>query len=395
MSDQAADLEDGPPAEIVIDLAAIRHNVRVLRELVGVPIIAVVKADGYGHGMVEAARAAREGGAGWVAVATVDEALHLREAGYAGPLLCWLMLPGTDLARPVAEGIDLSAYSVAELDAIAAAAKAVGRRARVQLKVDTGLNRGGAPRASWADLFARARIGERDGTWKLTGLWSHFACSDEPAHPANDRQEEAFRAAVALAEDCGLQPEQLHLANSAAAVLRPSARFDAVRCGIAIFGLDPAPGSTPDLGLVPAMTVRTRLALVKDLAPGDAVSYGQRWTADRPTTIGLVPLGYGDGVPRHAFHPGGPDDTAGATAEVAVGGKRRPIRGTVCMDQFMVDLGGDPATVGDEVVLFGAGGDTPTAQDWAEACGTISYEIVTRIGGRMTRMYVDSEEGRS
>jgi alanine racemase len=393
MSDHPADLEDGPLAEIVVDLAAIRHNVRVLRELVGVPLIAVVKADGYGHGMVEAARAAREGGAEWIAAATVDEALQLREAGYGGPLLCWLMLPGTDLRRPVAEGIDLTAYSVAELDAIAAAAEAVGRRARVQLKVDTGLNRGGAPRATWADLFDHAREGERDGSWKITGLWSHFACSDEPDHPANDRQEQAFRAAVTLAEDCGLQPDLLHLANSAAAVLRPSSRFDAVRCGITVFGLDPAPGSTPDLGLVPAMTVRTRLALVKELAPGDAVSYGHRWVADRPTTIGLVPLGYGDGVPRHAFQPGdsGGPDGPGGRAEVAVGGKRRPIRGTICMDQFMVDLGGDPAAVGDPVVLFGSGPDTPTAQDWAEACGTISYEIVTRIGGRMTRTYVDSE----
>jgi alanine racemase len=176
----------------------------------------------------------------------------------------------------------------------------------------------------------------------------------------------------------------LHLSNSAAAVLRPSARFGGVRCGIATYGLDPAPGHTPDIGLVPAMTVRTRLGMVKDLAPGDAVSYGQRWVADRPTTVGLVPLGYGDGIPRHAFHPGG-------SAEVAVAGKRRPIRGTVCMDQFMVDLGGDPAEAGDEVVLFGAGPDVPTAQDWAEACGTISYEIVTRIGGRMNRTYVDSE----
>jgi len=387
MSDQPADLRDGPLAEIVVDLAAIRHNVRVLRELVGVPLIAVVKANGYGHGMVEAARAARDGGAEWLATATVDEAVTLRAAGYAGPLLCWLMLPGGDLERPVAEGIDLTAYSVAELDAIAAAAEAGGRRARVQLKVDTGLSRGGAPRSTWADLFARARAGERDGSWKVTGLWSHFACSDEPDHSANDRQEQAFQAAVALAADTGLQPELLHLANSAAAVLRPSSRFGAVRCGIAIFGLDPAPGRTPDLGLVPAMTVRTRLALVKELAPGDGVSYGHRWVADRPTTVGLVPVGYGDGVPRHAFHPGG-------SAEVAVGGKRRPIRGAVCMDQVMVDLDGDVAAVGDEVVLFGTGPGVPTAQDWAEACGTINYEIVTRIGGRMTRTYVDSEAGR-
>ena len=208
----------------------------------------------------------------------------------------------------------MTAYSVAELDAIAGAAETAGRRARVQLKVDTGLSRGGAPRATWIDLFTRARAGERDGSWKLTGLWSHFACSDEPDHPANDRQEQAFRAAVALAEDCGLRPDLLHLANSAGAVLRPSSRFDAVRCGISIYGLDPAPGRTPDIGLVPAMTVRTRLALVKDLAPGDGVSYGHRWVADRPTTVGLVPLGYGDGVPRHAFHAG-----PGNSGEVAVG----------------------------------------------------------------------------
>lgn len=384
MSDQPADPPSGPLAEIVVDLAAIRHNARVLRELTGVPLIAVVKADGYGHGMVEAARAAREGGAEWLAVATVDEALRLRAAGYAGPLLCWLKLPATDLTPVVAEGIDVSAYSVAELDAIAAAAERAGRRARVQVKVDTGLNRGGAPRSAWAAVFARARAGERDGSWKVTGLWSHFACSDQPAHPANDQQEQAFRAAVSLAADVGLQPELLHLANSAAAVLRPSSRFDAVRCGIATYGLDPAPGRTPDIGLVPAMTVRTRLAMVKELAPGDGVSYGHRWVADRPTTVGVVPIGYGDGVPRHAFHPGG-------QAEVALGGKRRPIRGTVCMDQFVVDLDGDGAEVGDEVVLFGAGPDVPTAQDWAEACGTINYEIVTRIGGRMTRTYVDSE----
>ncbi|MEZ0579554.1 alanine racemase [Nocardioides sp. MH1] len=380
----AASDHRGDLAEIVVDVAAIRHNVRTLRELTGVPVIAVVKADGYGHGMVESARAARAGGATWIAVVTVQEALELRSAEYDGPLLCWLTLPGVDLGRAVEEGIDLTAYSVAELDDIAAAAEAVGRRARVQIKVDTGLHRGGAPRATWAEVFARARAGELAGSWKITGLWSHFACSDEPEHPANDRQEQAFRAALALAADNGLQPGLVHLANSAAAVLRPSARFDAVRCGIAIYGLDPAPGRTPDIGLVPAMTVRSELAMVKELAPGDAVSYGQRWTADRPTTVGLVPVGYGDGIPRHAFHEGG-------SAEVAVGGKRRPIRGTVCMDQFVVDLDGDRAEIGDEVVLFGPGADTPTAQDWAEACGTINYEIVTRIGGRMTRTYVDSE----
>ncbi len=374
-------------SEIVVDLAAIRHNVRLLRRLTGVPLIAVVKADGYGHGMVAVARAAREAGAEWLAGATPDEALALRAAGDEGPLLCWLSDPDDDLAPTIDAGIDVTAYSVAELDQIARASTT--RQARVQLKVDTGLSRGGAPRSEWEELFARARAGELDGSWTVTGLWSHLACSDEPDHPANDAQERRFREAVDLAADAGLTPSLLHLANSAGALLRPSARFDAVRCGIAVYGLDPAPGRTSDVGLVPAMTVRTRLAMVKDLAAGDAVSYGHRWTADRPTSVGLVPLGYGDGVPRHAS--GGPD---GGGAAVGVGGKTRPIRGRVCMDQFVVDLEGDHPAPGSEVVLFGpadAGG--PTAQDWAEASGTINYEIVTRIGGRMARRYVDTDPG--
>jgi alanine racemase len=373
-------------AEIVVDVGAIRRNVRLLRGLVSVErpvqLIAVVKADGYGHGLLEAARAAREGGAEWIGAATLDEALALRAGGDTGRLLCWLTVPGEDYAPALAVDIDLTAYSVAELDEIATAAAATGRVARVQLKVDTGLTRGGAPRATWAEVFARAADGERAGHWWITGVWSHFACSDQPANPANDAQEAAFTEALVLAHEVGLRPEIRHLANSAGAVLRPSSRFDAVRCGIAIYGLDPAPGVTDDLGLVPAMTARARLAMVKQVAPGDSVSYGHTWTADHATTVGLVPAGYGDGVPRHASN----------AAEVAVGGKRRPIRGRVCMDQFVVDLGGDDAEAGDEVVLFGTGADGgPTAQDWAEACGTINYEIVTRIGGRMHRRYVDSE----
>jgi alanine racemase len=375
-------------AEIVVDLAAIRGNVRRLRELTGVAMIAVVKADGYGHGMVEAARAAREGGAEWLATATIDEALALRASGDTGRLLCWLAVPGEDYVAPIAAGIDVTAYSVAELDEIAAAVRETGgARARVQVKVDTGLSRGGAPRSAWREVLEHARAGERDGLWTITGIWSHFACSDEPEHPANDAQETAFREALALAEEIGLRPELRHLGNSAAAVLRPSARFDAVRCGIAVYGLDPAPGRTHDLGLTPAMTVRARLAMVKDLDAGASVSYGHIWTAGHATTVGLVPVGYGDGIPRHAS---GPDHGA----EVGVGGKRRPIRGRVCMDQFVVDLDGDRPAAGDEVVLFGVpAAGVPTAQDWAEACGTINYEIVTRIGGRMHRRYVDTDGG--
>ena len=248
-------------------------------------LIAIVKADGYGHGMLEAAQAAREGGAEWIGVATLDEALALRDGGDTGRLLCWLTVPGEDYAAGIAADIDLTAYSVAELDEIAAA----GGPARVQLKLDTGLSRGGAPRDQWADLFARAKAGETAGSWQITGVWSHFACSDEPDHPANDAQEAAFTEALAMADAAGLHPEIRHLANSAAAILRPSSRFDAVRCGIAIYGLDPAPGVTDDIGLVPAMTARARLALVKQIEAGDSVGYGHTWTADHATTVGLVP----------------------------------------------------------------------------------------------------------
>jgi len=254
--------------------------------------------------------------------------------------------------------------------------------ARVQLKVDTGLSRGGAPRAAWADVFARARAGEERGLWRVTGIWSHFACSDEPDHPSNDAQEKVFLWALGEAADAGLRPEVRHLANSAAALLRPSSWFDLVRCGIASYGLDPAPGHTADLGLVPAMTARARLAMVKRVPAGAGVSYGHTWVAESPTTVGLVPAGYGEGVPRHASN----------TAEVWTAGARRPVRGRICMDQFVVDLGDDEAVAGDPVVLFGPGTNgEPTAQDWAEACGTINYEIVTRIGGRFARVIVDSE----
>ena len=369
--------------EIVVDLGAIRRNVTRLRDLVtpdGADVMVVVKADGYGHGIVEAAGAARAAGAPWLGVATIEEALLLREAGDTGRILSWLTVPGDDWAEAIERGIDVTAYSLAELDEVRAAV--AGTPARLQLKVDTGLPRGGASTQDWPALVAAAREGEADGTWRVTGLWSHFACSDEPEHPANLRQEAAFRDALDGARRAGLHPEVRHLANSAGALLRPSSRFDLVRCGIASYGLDPAPGLSPDIGLEPAMTVTAPLALAKRIPAGAGVSYGLTWTATDETRLGLVPLGYGDGVPRHA----------GNTAEVWVGGRRRPIRGRICMDQFVVDLGGDEARPGDEVVLFGTGaGGEPTADDWARACGTIHYEIVTRMGGRLLRRYVGGD----
>ncbi|MFB9313671.1 alanine racemase [Nocardioides plantarum] len=371
-------MSGGSRAEIVVDLDAIGHNVSTLRALTGVAMITVVKADAYGHGMLPVARAARAAGAEWLAVATLDEVRRLRAAGDTGRLLTWLTVPDEQYDHAIRADVDLTAYSVAELDEIAAAATHVGAPARVQLKVDTGLSRGGAARADWEPFLARARAGEQAGQWKVTGIWSHFACADEPAHPANDAQQAAFDDALALADDIGLTPEIRHLANSAAAILRPQSRYDAVRVGLATYGLDPAPGVDHGTDLRVAMTVRAELALVKQLEAGDAVSYGHTWTAPERTTIGLVPAGYAEGVP-----------VAGSNRlEVTVDGKRRPVRGRVCMDQVLVDLGGDTPPEGSEVVLFGPpGGGRATAQDWAEACGTINYEIVTRIGGRMTRRY--------
>jgi alanine racemase len=373
--------DPGCRAEIVVDLDAIRRNVATLKQATGVQMMTVVKADGYGHGIVESARAARAGGADWLGAAVLEEALSVRQSGDRGRILCWLTVPGEDYRPALDADIDVTAYSVAQLGEIAAAARAVGRRARVQLKVDTGLNRGGAAQRDWPTLVAAAAEAERQGVLTVTGAWSHLACSDDPEHPANAAQEAAFRAALEVVESHGLRPEVRHLANSAAALLRPSARFDLVRCGIASYGLSPAPrvATAAALGLVPAMTVRTRLALVKPATAGSGVSYGHRYVTAEDTTLGVVPVGYADGVPRHAS----------SSAPVLAAGRRRQIAGTVCMDQFVLDLGHDTAAAGDPVVLFGPGLDgEPTAQDWADACGTISYEIVTGVGGRMVRRHV-------
>jgi alanine racemase len=382
--------EPAARAEIVVDLGAIRHNVRRLRELTAgdhaPALMVVVKADGYGHGMVQAARAARDAGAEWLGVATADEAVALRAAGDTGRILSWLAVPGDDFRAAIAADIDVTAYSVAQLGEIVQAARAVGRVARVQLKVDTGLSRGGAPRDQWSPLFAAARAEELSGAVTVTGVWSHFACSDEPDHPANEQQEKAFREALDLATEAGLTPEVRHLSNSAGALLRPSARFDVVRFGLAAYGLTPAPAvvSADELGLVPAMTVRGRVAMAKDLEAGAGVSYGHTFVADRPMRVALVPMGYGDGIPWHAS----------SSAAVQIRGRRCEVLGRICMDQFVVAA--PDAEAGDEVVVFGDGGEgAPTAQDWAAWSGTINYEIVTRIGGRQQRRWIHQDDGES
>lgn len=379
----------GTRVEVVVDLAAVRHNVRLLRALVGpgVAMMTVVKADAYGHGLLPVARAAREAGADWLGVATVDEALALRAGGDTGRLLCWLTTPGQEYDAAVAAGVDLTAYSPDEVREVAAAARRAGTAARLQLKVDTGLSRGGATPDDWDALVDAAREAAGAGDLAVTGTWSHLAAADDPAHPATAAQERVFAAAVDRARGRGLDPGLRHLANSPGTVLHPSTRLDLVRCGIASYGQDPAPGHTPPgLALVPAMTVQGRLALTKRLPAGASVSYGHTWTAARATTVGLVPAGYADGVPRHASSPAG--------AEVWVAGRRRPVVGRVCMDQLVVDLGGDELPAGEPVELFGTGHHgAPTAQDWARAAGTINYEVVTRVGGaagRLPRRFVDT-----
>jgi alanine racemase len=296
-----------------------------------------------------------------------------------------MAVPGEDYTPAIEADVDVTAYTVAQVEQIAAAARLLGVRARVQLKIDTGLNRGGATEEQWPALVEAAADAEQEGALRVTGIWSHFACSDEPHHPANEAQEKAFVQALKVVDAVAIEPEVRHLSNSAGALLRPWSAYDLVRCGIASYGLSPAPDvvTSEELGLVPAMTARARLVLTKRVPAGASVSYGHTWTALRDSTLGLVPVGYGDGVPRHAS----------SKAPVLAAGAWRRIAGRVCMDQFVVDLGDDEATPGDEVVLFGTGEHgEPTAQDWADACGTISYEIVTRIGGRMPRRSVGTED---
>ncbi|MEV0896345.1 alanine racemase [Actinoplanes sp. NPDC049802] len=367
-------------AEVRVDLDAIRDNVASLRARTSAEVLVAVKADGYGHGMVPAARAALAGGATWLGVATLGEALALRRAGVAAPVLAWLLTPGLDLHEGVAAGVDLSAATTAMLDELVVAARRAGRPAHVHLKLDTGLARGGAVPGEWPALFEAAAKAQAGGDIEVAGVWSHLACADEPGHESVDRQLAAFHEGLALAATVGISPRYRHIANSAGLLTRPDAHFDLVRVGIAAYGLSPLPGET--YGLRPAMTARARVMLTKRVPAGQGVSYGLTYTTSRETTLAVVPLGYGDGVPRHASSSG----------PVRVGGVTAPIAGRVCMDQLVVDVGDEPVVAGDVAVLFGPGDDgEPTADDWAAATGTINYEIVTRFGSSRIPRHYDGE----
>jgi alanine racemase len=345
--------------------------------------MAVVKADAYGHGAVPCARAAKQAGAAWLGTALPEEALQLRAAGLTGPILAWLHPAGGPWDELIARDIDVTAYAPWVLEEITAAAQRLGIPARVQLKADTGLGRGGTQPHDWLELVELAAKAEAAGHVRITGVWSHFACADEPGHPSIQAQLDVFHQALAAADHAGLHPEVRHMANSPATLTLPEAHFDLVRPGLALYGLSPLPDTTgADFGLRPAMTLRARVALVKNAPAGHGVSYGHSYHTGDLTTLALVPLGYADGLPRNASN----------AAEVLIGGRRHRIAGRVAMDQFVVDLQDPDAVrdvrVGDEVVVFGPGDrGEPTADDWARVTGTLNYEIVTRIGPRVPRVY--------
>jgi alanine racemase len=394
-------------ARAVVDLAAIRDNVETLRRHApSSAVMPVVKADGYGHGMLPAARAALAGGATWLGTATPAEALALRSAG-VGPadarVLTWLYAPGAPHAELCAADVDIAAAAPWALDEVAAGARAAGRTARVHLKVDTGLGRNGITAADLPDVVARAARLEASGEVRVVGVMSHLAYADEPGHPSIARQAAEFDDAVRLVESAGLRPEVRHLANSAATLTAPRLHHDLVRPGIATYGLSPAPQVAPpgEYGLRPAMTLEARLATVKTVGAGQGVSYGHLYATASDTALGVVPLGYADGIPRHAS---GGSAGVGGPVLVGEGETARVLRivGRVCMDQVVLDLGPSAhERAGDVVTLFGAsdglahGGDVPSAEDWAQAAGTISYEIVTRIGTRVPRVYLGKDEWSS
>lgn len=365
---------DARTASAEVDWAAHQHNLGAIADLVAPSIVmAVVKADGYGHGLLAAAVSARAAGVSWLGVAVAGEALALRAAGDTGRLMCWLYGPAEDFTALIAAQVDLSASSIAELERISGAAEDAGVTARVHLKIDTGLSRNGCSVTEWDEL---CRLAADDARVEVVGVWTHMATAEDPTHASVREQLIAFDAAYAAARSRGLTPVR-HAANSAAALVLPQARYEMVRVGIASYGVDPDTGVAAQAGveLEPVMTVRAGLVSVKKLPAGQGVSYGHTWIADRDTVIGLVPLGYADGLMR----------LAGNRTSVTVNGRRVPIVGRVCMDQCVVDLGPDSTDqVGDEVIIFGRDGQS--ANQFAADCDTIGYEIVTRIGPRVQRI---------
>ena len=363
-------------AEAIIDLDRITANVKHLKALAGVDLMAVVKADAYGHGLIPVARAALAGGATSLGVALLEEAITLRDAGITAPILAWLVPPGSDYTMAVDHDIELAASSIIALQEIGAVKSA--NRPRVHLEVDSGMTRGGFL-GEWGELDAH-HVANID----IVGIFSHFARADEPGQEQNNSQRARFKEMVATLESFGFTSIARHLSNSAATLKDKDSRFDMVRTGIAIYGLTPdvnTLGTSASLGLKAAMTLRAKLHLVKDVPADSPVGYGATAITKRDTKLGIVAMGYADGIPRMAQGAG-----------IFIHGTRAPIIGRVSMDQFVVDLGPDSKAIsGEWVEVFGdgiAGGYT--AEEWGSASGSINYEIVTRIGPRVPRIYRSS-----
>lgn len=359
------------PSTARIDLGALAHNYSVLSARTSAPMIGVVKADAYGHGLIEAGRTLVECGARYLGVAQLAEALTLREA-LDVPILAWIYTPGADLDRAIEAGIDISLPASWAIEEVASAADRVGKTARIHVEIDTGMSRGGLTQPEIGP--ALERLAQLEGTsTTLVGLWSHLVRADEPDHPLTAAQLAALEVAREACAAHGLTP-LCHLANSAGLLWHPSTHLDLVRPGIALYGLSPNPAveTAAELGLRPVMNLEAPIVSVRDVPAGTGVSYNHTETVG-PLRLATVPLGYADGIPR----------AASRRAEVQAGGRRRKIIGTVCMDQFIID--GTGLEPGETVRLFGEG--APGADEWASACGTIGYEITTRIGPRVPRVY--------
>ena len=368
-------------AEAVVDLDAIAHNIAVLQGIApDSELMVVVKADAYGHGAIPVARQARESGINWLGVALPSEALALRTSGDLGRILAWLWAPGDpDIDACVEQGVDLSVSSTWALAEVVASAQAADTVARIHLKIDTGLSRNGCTLADWPELVSAVLTARDAGLVEVEAFWTHFANADVADDPYVLMQFEKFSAATAVAESLGVEAPHLHMANSAGVIGYSAARTSIVRTGISVYGLSAGEvaGAVP---VVPAMTLHSRLAMVKTIPAGTGVSYGTSWLAPNDARIGLVPIGYADGIPRAASERG----------KVLVAGTVAPILGRVAMDQFVVDLSDHPTGIaaGAEVTVFGPGTHGEwTADDWAEATETIGYEIVTRLGVRVPRRY--------
>jgi alanine racemase len=370
------------------DLDAVGANVATVRAAVSPAAVwAVVKANGYGHGAIDVARAALAAGADGLCVALTSEGVVLRDAGIDAPVLVLSQQPPDDATTIVDHRLTPTVYTREGVDALATAALASGRRLGVHVKVDTGMQRVGAAPADVLSLVEHVRgIG---GALHVDGVFTHLACADEPDAPANAEQLDRFDAVLLELAERGVRPPVVHAANSAGALAHPAARRSFVRLGIAMYGISPGRGVDHlAAGLRPVMSLRARVSHVKRVVAGSHVSYGWRHRFDRDTVVATVPIGYADGVPRRL---GTLPDRAGA--DVLIGDRRRPIVGVVTMDQLLVDVGpvADVA-VGDEVVLLGRQGDQVIrAEEWADRLGTIGYEVVCGISARVPRVPIATD----